>query len=367
MSVTISSKSDVRADLEKAFEEHTLEDKNKDVKIDDKEEDIVETNEAEDTEAWEKEEAPEEGAQEPAEKTEPAKSAYSAPKQWDKKDKEMFNGLPDSAKEFVLRRHASMESDYTKKMKEFAPVKNVVDYFSPIIKSYNMQPEQAVGMALNTMNVLKHGTPQQKAKEVMDIISGYGIDLSLLGMSKKDGAEQDDFDVDPNVKKIMEENSKLRDELSGLSSKVMTKEEFERTTRVQNTHNELMQMHTAKDERGQLKYPYMEEVLDQMIELAELKKIQGAEIDLIDLYNTAVRLNPAVFDKSVASQRKALGQSDVNKQKVEKARKAAVSVSGAPAGVQSSSAKGVKYHSNNRRDDIRKDLEAAFREHSGSI
>lgn len=275
----------------------------------------------------EKEENTEEpSAEEEAATEEAPEPGLEAPLHWSAEDKAAFAKVPKDAQEFVLRRHKAMEADYTRKTQEVADTKRFKDNFDQLLNPYRnqfamhgMDDVGAVRYLLGNFQALQ----QNPAQFLMNLAQQYGVDFS----QKQDGT------VDPTIQALQGEISSLRSQIA-------------QTTQAQQYQvnssllNQVNAFRDEKDATGNLKHPHFETVRKDMSVLIESGRAQTLD----EAYPLAVRLHPDIYDKSleqsilekqkaaqVEADKKTL---DEQKQKADKAKKAASGIRSGGASVE---------------------------------
>lgn len=215
----------------------------------------------------------------------------AAPEHWPEADRELFNGTPKEAQEFMLRRHKEMEGDYTRKSQEVAEIrKDLGDFYTEFTPHKARLPQgvSAGDYLRNLVNadLLLSQNPQEGLQRVAKM---YGINL---------GGEQEQEGTDPQVQA-------LKEELGGLRGQI----EQQHAAEAQDRHNKMVQkiqtFGEEKTEAGELAHPFLEDVVSDMATLAAAARMQGQEPELKELYERAVWANPQVREKHLTSQRQA--------------------------------------------------------------
>ena len=244
----------------------------------------------------------------------------AAPQNWSSRDKEVFGKQPREVQEWLLEKNRQFQTDYQAKTKEIAPLREIGKNFETLASqdaSYAHEYGDAAGYikaVANTELILRHGTPQQKAQAVQEIIHKYNIPV---GTQAGDAEQYPQADQHVQALKLEVEQLKRQSyqseaarQQAGISQAAQTIESF--------AHE--------KDEYGRLKRPYFPEVESDMAALAQVWKSQGRQIDLNQLYESAVYSRPDLRESVLKSQNsKALRKKASD---AERAKKAGSSISG---------------------------------------
>lgn len=284
-------------------------------------------------------EAPEPEAEEPKAELE----ALSAPENWAEDDRNTFKALTDlgdqgrSAQEFLLNRHKAMEGDYTRKnqeraeaMREYEPIRQLFEPYADVLASQGLTPAAKI---------------QQWAQIEQSLTSNPIETLQWL-------AQQNNVDLGSmEVQEQSPELTGLRKELNDLRNSITQRERADHDARLSAANAQIEEFSEMKTEAGELAHPYFADVMDEIVALAQAERQAGREPDLSAMYDKAVWMNPSTREKLITSQREAEEKRrlDDARQKAAKARHAASSVSGTPAGA-----------SPTNDLDLREQLEQAF-------
>lgn len=241
------------------------------------------------------------------------------PTSWAIEDREMFEGQPREAQEFLLRRHRDMESHFHTQMEQIAPLRNTVDQYKDYFAGLNTTPQQAFNYLMNAEVVLRTGTAQQKADMIEQIVRDYEIPLGAAAV------QADDMEyVDPQIAALREELGSLK---STLESRQVGEQEAEQAALVA----KLEAFRDERDEGGNLLRPYFTDVQDDMAVIAHGYRAAGQEPPALEqLYEEAVWKNAKTRQRMMgqSSQKESADQQQRKRKKVSKARRAGASVGG---------------------------------------
>lgn len=323
--------------------------------------------------------APAKGKQEVAAAAPDPKAAAAAtpdakepPANWSEADKKTFKSLPATAQTFLLDRHKAMEADYTKKTqavadlkREYEPVDQLFTPHRDVMKQKGFTPSSLITAWFNVEKALMEG----KGVEIIQrLIPAYKIDAAALAKAlgfgnqapaktdappTADGKTPDPTTItDASGRKLnIADFPELKAELDKINARFHADDEA-KANAARAAHDQagarvmssIEEFKGAKDEKGELQYPYFEEVEAQMTALtATTPRASGQSVPdyLKQLYETAVWANPSTRAKLQESQRAAeTAQRAAEEQKrktedrakAEKARRAASSVTGSPSG-----------------------------------
>lgn len=294
-------------------------------------------------------------AAEPEEKPGEPTAKVEAPQNWSPADRAMFAKVPQEAQEFLVRRHAAMEADYTKKTQEIAAFRRdyepIAQLFAPhgdALRQRGMTPAAAVKAWYDVEQGLMSGGAGA-VNLLAAIAENYRLDKNAL-VARLGGAapgapppqpegtpEAAAQDIPPAVKREIERLSQWQAQQEYQSRQAMAAQQMHAA---QTMENEITQFAQAADTSGALLHPHFQEVYNDMVALVMATRASGKNPVLSEIYDQAVRANPSTYAKVLETERAAweAQRADVERQKqaearakAESARKAAVSVTGAPS------------------------------------
>lgn len=269
------------------------------------------------------------------------KPKYTLPSRWTADKRAKFDSLPEESKELIHDVLLERERDYTQKVnalankeKNLAEQAQIASGFQEVLKPYGnliastgRQSHEVVGVLMQDWNTLRFGTPEQKRALLTGLASEYGVEL---------GAEsQNDVYVDPQVAQLQQQVAQL----TGYIQQQQTSQQTQFTQQQSASIASLIdQVADEVDQSGNKVRPHfdklaatpefkaMRQALQQANPNAELKDI------LVQAYDRTVYANPEIRDELLAQERKAAAEAAraVQQKQVEIARKAGVTISGAP-------------------------------------
>lgn len=289
---------------------------------------------------------------------------------WKPADQAMFKTLAPDAQQFVMRRYKEMNADYTKKLQDISRIKTEYDpidkMFEPhreVMKQKGFTPASLVESWANVEKKLASG--EQGALEVIGgLINGYKVSrdkvAQLIGVRQSAPAQQQTEQPQPQAQiqlppELVNELTTLRQQVNGLSQQENARVEAARSAAGEKAMQEIEQFKSAVDDKGNLLHPYFEEVEQKMVILANSYVREKQPVpDITALYEEAVFAVPSTREKmlTVREQAEQKKRVDQEKAKAAAARKAAVSVTGAPGNSQASQVRNAPDRS------LREELEA---------
>lgn len=222
------------------------------------------------------------------------------PQSWAKDKHDLWKTLPPEAREQIQHREKQMleglgqyreHFDFGKAMKEAAAP------FQPMMAQYGLDAPKAFATLLAAHQRLTSGTFEQRAAE-------YHRLGQAMGFIQQPG-------VDPAMREVMERQSRIEGELVRHQ-----REQYE--AHKQKISSEVLAFSEAKDEQGNPKHPYFDEVAEDIVLFIN----NGASLE--DAYQRAVRANPVTFEKEAARIREETEKTlkAKSKQEAEAAKKA---------------------------------------------
>lgn len=297
-----------------------------------------------------KTEAKEEDTDKAAAKPDAGKDDAAFMAKWSKEDREMYKGLDAKAQDFVKRRHADMEADYTRKTQQIATFRKEYDpidqMFAPhrdVMKQKGFTPSTMVQAWYNVEKQLMEG---KGVDIIKGIVSGYKIDPAKVVEAFSGGqppavraAATGDGAASPN-----DLPPALKAELDAIKAR-LAREDEDKAVRARTEADDRVAKITAQidtfkneaDKSGNLLHPHFDEVEQMMAYLNKSAREAGKPVPpLNELYESAVWATPSTREKLITAQRQTEEQKRTSeaREKAAKAQKAAKSVTGAPGNGQ---------------------------------
>lgn len=206
-----------------------------------------------------------------------------------------FKTLPEHfQREFIKR-----ENDFKKGVEKYKQsadlgkrVAKVIEPYKPIIEQRGLNVDNVIATMLNASYRLSTGTPEQRAQYLAQIARESNIDLNLLVNS---GHNQSTAAM-PNGQQRNETNAQYEARLARLEyerqQELLLRQQQEQLSLAQ----QVQAFETARDDKGNLKYPYFQNVREEMADVIDLAQAKGKQITLEQAYQQAIRLNAATFD-----------------------------------------------------------------------
>lgn len=263
----------------------------------------------------------------PGPKAEPkAQPSERPPVSWRPEVREHWATLPAEVRAEVARREAEVQRTLqeTAEARRFTEqLQQVIRPYEMFIKAENSNPLQAIDNLMSTAARLRTGTAPELAQMVAGIVKQFGVgrfgntfieqlDSALAGEVPRVDAQQ------AQVQQLLQQQlAPVQQFMSQFQQQQMVQQQQVQDTAVKEVTDFL-----SKAEFG-------EDVREEMADIMELSQRRGREISLQDAYRQACLVNPRV--RSVLEGRaKAKGAQQMTGA-AQKAKAAAVSVSGAPA------------------------------------
>ena len=301
--------------LNAAYEEHSAEPEAEQVEATQEEEKTEEASEK--VEAQQEDKSAEDISEEQQEEEQ---EEILAPEHWTLADREAFSAQPLEARKYVLDRIKSIEGGYDAKFKEIAGVKRALEPYISYLDTVGTTPEAAISAVLQTEQILRTGTQQQKQALLQKIIADYGLQAE----------EQQDDLSDPAIKALEQKFDQLQNTIAGQT-------QAQQETELATIEQQIQTFSEERSEAGQLVRPYFNDVVEKMVAMARVESAAGRKPDLQTLYDEACWANPSVRAKLLEAETKAASDkaTEAVAEKAQKASKASASVSGAPVGAAS--------------------------------
>lgn len=260
----------------------------------------------------------------PGPKAEPPKE--KAPVSWRPDVREHWAALPPEVRAEVARREAEVQRTLqeTAEVRRFTEqLQNVIRPYEMFIRAENSNPLQAIDNLMATAARLRTGTAPELASMVAGIVKQFGVgrfgntfieqlDSALAGEVPRADAQAN------QVQQLLQQQlAPVQQFMSQLQQQQMA------------VQQQAQQQAVGEVQQFLSKAEFGEDVREEMADIMELSQRRGREVSLQDAYRQACLVNPKV--RSVLEARaKAKGAAQLTGA-AQKARAAAVSVSGGPA------------------------------------
>lgn len=234
------------------------------------------------------------------------------PASWKKDYHEVWTTADPKLKEYAWQREEEMKKGVEPLLSkaQFADqIQQAIEPYQNNLRTLGIAPPQAIKALMDADNVLRHGTPQQKAQMFSTLSQQYGVNLGEISNLQQQP-------VDPTV-------SMLQNELYSVRNEVMTWKQQQEAAQNQALLGEI---NTFAE-----KAEFFEDARPTMIQLLN----SGMAQNLDDAYNKALRLDEALSGKlqqSLQAKTEAAKRESANKA-AKAARAAAVSVRSSTPGV----------------------------------
>lgn len=262
--------------------------------------------------------AQEPAAQEPV--VEPPKEDETAPISWKAEEKAHWAKVPPEVRKTIIRRELetqralSTSAQSRKFAEEFS---RTVSPYAHLIRAQNSTPIQAVDNLMRTAAGLTVGDPTQKAKIIAEIITNYGVDIKTLDdvlSNQPAPTQQGQGAIPPQFAQMLQPVYQF----------------MERIENSRKTHEQQMAEKASTEiEVFGADKPFFQEVREDMADLIELAAKRGRTLTLDQAYTQAISANPEY--SSAVTQRNKANEVSQAASTLARARKAASSVTGAPA------------------------------------
>lgn len=332
----------------------------------------------------------------PAEEAKPAAETTAAAETqktlagWKKVDQEMFKKQSPEAQQFLVRRHKEMTADYTKKLQDisrfkgdYEPVDKMFEPYKETMKQKGFTIPQLVESWANVEKKLASG--DQGALEVIGgLINGYKVPrdkiAALIGIrpqaaatetaartngagTAEQQAQPTPAQLPPEIMQMFQEVQNMKQAVTGLTTAQRQAQQAAVNAAGEKAMREIEEFKGATDGKGTLLRPYFEELEPDMLRLVRgFQEAKQPVPTLAELYETAVWAKPSTREKLLAAKEQSEEQkrADQAKTKAAAARKAAVSVTGAPGSGQASPIRGTPERS------LREEIEERLAEQSAA-
>lgn len=257
------------------------------------------------------------------------KPADRAPASWRPDIREHWASLPDTVRSEIARREGEVQrtlQESAEARKNYDAVMKTIAPYEAFIRAENSNPIQAIDNLMSTAARLRTGTAPELAQMVAGLVNQFGIGRfgnSFIEMLDSALAGQQPTAADPQSAAVQQA---VQQQLAPVQQFMSQFQQMQRQQqeRVQQTAIAEVNQFLSKAEFG-------EDVREEMADLMETAQRRGQSLTLQQAYEKACYLNDSV--RKVMTQRQAAQGAQTSTQAAQRARQAAVSVSGsAPMG-----------------------------------
>lgn len=254
------------------------------------------------------------------------KAESRAPASWHPETREHWAALPESVRTEVARREREVQTTMkeTAEARKYAEqIERTIAPYQMFIKAENSNPLQAIDNLMSTAARLRTGSSQDIAQLVSGLVKQFGV-----GRFGQSFIEQLDSALVGEIPRVDAQQQQLQ---QALQQQLAPIQQF--MSQHQNAQVQAQQNVTRQAEGEVLdfmeKAEFAEDVREDMADLMEMAQRRGRDLSLGDAYRQACAGNEHVRSVLVARQKTQGAQKLTGA--AQRARSAAVSVSGAPA------------------------------------
>jgi len=266
------------------------------------------------------------GGIQPGPKSSPSKTEARAPASWHPETREHWAALPEAVRTEVARREREVQSTLkeTAEARKYAEqIERTIAPYQMFIKAENSNPLQAIDNLMSTAARLRTGSSQDIAQLVSGLVKQFGVGRFGQGF-----IEQLDSALVGEIPRVDAQQQQLQQAMQQQLAPIqqfMNQHQSAQAQAQQNVERQAESEVLDFIERAE----FAEDVREDMADLMEMAQRRGRDLSLGDAYKQACASNERVRSVLVARQ-KAQGAQKLTGA-AQKARSAAVSVSGAPA------------------------------------
>jgi hypothetical protein len=268
-----------------------------------------------------------EGVQ-PGPKPGPKQPGERAPASWKPEIREHWGSLPEPVRAEIARREVEVQrtlQETAEARKTVESIDRVIAPYMSFIKAEGSNPLQAIDNMMSTAAKLRTGTAPELATMMAQLINQFGtgrfgaafieqLDGALAGQAPR---------VDPQQAAIEQVLNQRLAPVQQMLTQFQQAQVYQQQQVAERAHNEVAQFISQAE--------FGDDVREDMADLLEAAQRKGQSLTLQQAYEKACYLNDSV--RKVMQQRQAAQGASVTTQAAQRAKAAAVSVSGgAPLG-----------------------------------
>lgn len=245
-----------------------------------------------------------------------------APQSWTPAEREHWGKMSPEAQRAVQRRELEVQqalsrsADSRKFQDQFV---RTIQPYAHLIRAQSSTPLQAVNNLMQTAAGLTTGTQPQKAAIVAEIISNYGVDIQVLDdVLSKRPVQQGNTSPASIPQPVAEALKPIH--------QFMSQHEQARAQQIQQLNQQAESVVSQMAEQ----LPFFEDLREEMADAMEISASRGRIMTIEQAHAMAVNMNPQI--KKILDQRAKASRPQQDPNKIHRARKAGVSIKGAPNG-----------------------------------
>lgn len=272
-------------------------------------------------------------------KSGPKVQADRAPASWKPEVREHWAQLPEGVRAEVARRESEVArtlQDTAEARKTAEAVMRTIAPYEAFIKAENSNPLQAIDNLMSTAARLRTGTAPELAQMVAGIVNQFGIGRfgnNFIEMLDSALAGQQPRQADPQTMAVQQAVQQQLAPVQQFISRFEQMQQAQQQQVVQESHSQVGQFLSQAE--------FGEDVRNDMADILEVAQRRGQNMTLQQAYDRACMMNDSVA--RVLQQRRLAQGAQVSNTAAQRARQAAVSVSGsAPMGAMRQEATDVR-------------------------
>ena len=250
-----------------------------------------------------------------------------APQSWKKEAKGEWAALPLQARQEIHKR----EAEISRALSSAAPDKQLAEQFRNTVTPYmarvkvmGVNPVEAVDRLFKADHILSSAPPRDKAAYMAKLIMEYGVSVEELDsalaplVNGRAAGAPAGAPAAPDISAIVQQ------QLQQALAPIMQREKDQQQRAAQEITQTIEQM--AVDP----KYPFFDDVRDDMADLIDIAARRGVVLSMDEAYSRATRMNPDTYGQ--LERQSSMSNATAQHQAALRAKNAASSITGAPAG-----------------------------------
>lgn len=205
-----------------------------------------------------------------------------APSNFSPAAREAWKDVPEAFKKEVLKREAEVSEGFQRNAADAKRARGMDQTLAPYQQflQLNGGPGQTIKGLLDTGASLQMGSPQQKAQTAANLITMFGVDISMLdGLLSGQGAAQETSDVQTAVNQAIAPYQQMLEQQRVQQQQVAQAQQA-------NTSNELQSFESSHE--------FYKDVRADMADILDMASNRGLNLSLEEAYDRACRINPEI-------------------------------------------------------------------------
>lgn len=212
------------------------------------------------------------------------KTEEKAPQSWSPTNREKWGALPPEVKSQIAKRESEVEGV----LRKSAESRRVADQLAKTVEPYRQSmmaagynsPFEAINTLFRAESTLRAGTQHEKAAQVAQLISQYGVDISTLDQVLS-GNPQTQQSSNPDLESLLQQ-------------RLAPYEKFMQQQQQQQQYAAQQESQQARQTVQQFQAEFLDDVRLDMADIIDMAAKRGQQMSLQDAYDRACVMHPEI-------------------------------------------------------------------------